>query len=663
MKHFIPVVFCFIFFLLTPFPLFSQEKEVTLEEVVVTATRDAEEVRKVPASVTVITKEEIDESHVETVVDLMRDKVGTVVRDFYGTGKKASVDIRGFGETAPLNTLVLVDGRRVNEIDLSGVDWTQIPLDQIERVEIVRGAGSVLYGDNAVGGVVNIITRRPEKPFSFQAGVAMGSYNYNDETGSVSGKWGPLSAFLGFGYHATDGYRDNGLLRGKNIGGNFIYDLNDSVTLGLSGGFFRSKEGLPGGLTEAEIDQFGRRATLTPDNQAETDDGYGNFGMKVKLWDAGRIEADLSYRDREVDNILDFPLDFYQYSDERSLKTWGFTPRYLLEKPIGGFANKFILGADLYRSDSEVNSDTVFLGFLSSNESDIVKKSLGLYLSDEFSILEGLILSLGYRYEWANYDISQKNPDLEDTTKYGEPAWNVGLTYLLDKSFSAFVSARRSFRFPTTDELILVFPVARVNPAMKPQTGYDYEAGLRYAFTDKIEAGVTGFWIDTTDEIFFNPVTFVNANYPKTRRRGVEMTGRVTPFPWLSMWANYGFIQPLLRKDVFDGNDIPGVPRNKGSVGANLGPFKGFLLTAKANFIGPSYFISDFANLFEKQGEYYTIDTRLSYNWKGLTAFFGVNNITNQKYSQWAVTNATGTRQLFYPSPERNYIGGISYTF
>jgi iron complex outermembrane receptor protein len=663
MRHFISIVTLPVFLIFTQgFPL-AQEKEVTLEEVVVTATRDVEDVRKVPASVTVITKEEIDESHVETVVDLMRDRVGTVVRDFYGTGKKASVDIRGYGETASLNTLVLVDGRRVNEIDLSGVDWTQIPLDQIERIEIVRGAGSVLYGDNAVGGVVNIITRRPEKPFAFQVGVSLGSYNYNNETGSVSGKWGPLSAILGFGYHATDGYRDNGLLRDKNIGGNIIYDLNDSVTFGLSGAFFRSKEGLPGGLTQTEIDLLGRRATLTPDNQANTDDGYGNFGMKIRLWDAGRIEADLSYRDRQLDNVLDFPLDFYQYTDERSLKTWGFTPRYLLEKPIGRFANKFTFGVDLYRSDSEVNSETVFLGFPSSNESDIIKKDLGLYFYDEFSILENLNLSLGYRYEWATYDISQKNPDLEDTTNYGEPAWNVGLTYLVDKSLSAFISARRSFRFPTTDELILVYPVARVNPAMKPQTGYDYEAGLRYALTDKIEAGITGFWINTTDEIFFNPVTFVNANYPKTRRLGVELTGRATPLSWFSMWANYGYIQPLLLGNVFDGNDIPGVPRNKGSIGADVGPFKGFLFTAKANFIGSSYLISDFANRFGKQGEYYTVDLRFSYTWKGLNAFFGVNNVTNQQYSQWAVTNATGTRQLYYPSPERNYIGGISYSF
>ena len=148
-----------------PFQLFAQEKEVTLEEVVVTATRDAEEIRKIPANVTVITKEEIEQTHARTVVDVLRDKVDVVVTDFYGNGKSSAVDIRGFGETGPLNTLVLVDGRRVNEIDLSGVDWSQIPLDQVERIEIVRGAGSVLYGDNAVGGVINIITKKPEKSF------------------------------------------------------------------------------------------------------------------------------------------------------------------------------------------------------------------------------------------------------------------------------------------------------------------------------------------------------------------------------------------------------------------------------------------------------------------------------------------------------------------
>ena len=97
------------------------------------------------------------------------------------------MDIRGFGETGPLNTLVLVDGRRVNEIDLSGVDWTQIPLDQVERIEIVRGSGSVLYGDNAVGGVINIITKKPEKPLSARVEGVIGSYH--SEQRECFGKW------------------------------------------------------------------------------------------------------------------------------------------------------------------------------------------------------------------------------------------------------------------------------------------------------------------------------------------------------------------------------------------------------------------------------------------------------------------------------------------
>ena len=157
---------------------------------VVTATRDAEEIRKVPANVTVITQEGIEQSNAQNVVDLLKDQVDVVVRDFYGNGKTASVDIRGFGETGTLNVLVLVDGRRVNDIDLSGVDWTQIPMDQIERIEIVRGSGSVLYGDNATGGVINIITKRPEKPFSVQAEGVAGSYGYYKGAASVGWKMG-----------------------------------------------------------------------------------------------------------------------------------------------------------------------------------------------------------------------------------------------------------------------------------------------------------------------------------------------------------------------------------------------------------------------------------------------------------------------------------------
>ncbi|HUL23872.1 MAG TPA: TonB-dependent receptor [Thermodesulfobacteriota bacterium] len=576
------------------------------------------------------------------------------------------MDIRGFGETGLLNTLVLVDGRRVNNIDLSGVDWTQIPLDQVERIEIIRGAGSVLYGDNSAGGVINIITKRPsEKTFSAQAEAAGGSYGFNRESGSVSGKWGPLSAILNASHNSTEGYRENGFLRGYDVGGKVIYDLNENITFNLSGSFHQDTQGLPGGLPKA-IYEVHRRATLAPDDQAKTDDWYLDLGAKAKLWDFGRLEMDVSYRDRFVKDLF----RSFSFEDKRDLYTWGVTPRYILEKPVWILPNKLTLGLDFYYSDSNVHSESSF----GPNRVEVTKQSTGLYLLDELSILKNLILSVGYRQEWVTYDLFQEFPRAKDKLNDNEPAWNVGLNYLFDKSSSVFADVRRSFRFPTTDELVQFFPTFQVNPEIKPQTGYQYEAGVRHAFTDQIEANLTLFWIETKNEIFFNPLTFTNENFPKTRRQGIEVGSRVRPLPWLTLWGNYSYVKATLQEKPFKGNDIPGVPRNKGSIGTNVDFgkvfdfverfdfIKGFQLSSKVTLVGKSFFISDWTNQGEQLSGYYSWDIKLSYAWKGLKAFVGVNNLTNQKYSEFGVVDATGA-EFFYASPVRNVVGGVSYVF
>ena len=673
MKRLISIISS-VFVVLFPFCLFAQEKELTLEEVVVTATRDVQEIRKIPANVTIITRDEMEHVNAQTAVDVLRDRGDVVVRDIYGNGKSASVDIRGFGETGPLNTLVLVDGRRVNEIDLSGVDWTQIPLDQIERIEIVRGAGSVLYGDNAVGGVVNIITKRPEKPFSAKAEVVGGSYGYHKENASAGGKWGPLSAVLSASYSGTKGYRDNGFLKATDVGGKIIYDLNQDISFNFNGGFHRDDTGLPGELPK-DIYPFHRRVALHPDDRAETDDGYGSFGVKARLWDWGRIEADLSYRQREVADFF----RFFSFRDKRNLRTWGFTPRYILEKPLWKFSNKLTFGLDFYDSDSDNFSESAF----GPSRSEIKKRSTGLYALDEFSVLENLILSLGYRHEWVTYHLFQENPFLKDEVRNGKPAWNLALDYLFGKKSSAFFSFKRSFRFPVSDELVQFVFIPpnlepRVNPDMKPQVGYHYELGLRYAFTDQIEANLTLFWADLKNEIFFNPQTFTNENFPKTRRQGVEIGAKGKPLPWFSLWGNYTYVKPTLRSEPFSGNyfslfppfapisisgnDIPGVPRHKGSFGMDIDFPKGFLLNFRNNIVGARHFVSDWSNQVDRLHGYYTLDAKLTYSWKGLKAFAGVNNLFNRKYSEFGVIDASGS-QFLYPSPERNFIGGVSYTF
>ncbi len=425
MKHLIFFIASFTIFASIPSSLYAQETEVTLGKVVVTATRDEQEIRKIPANVTVITKEKIAESNAQVVTDVLKDEVGVVVRDLSGTGKNASVDIRGFGETGPLNTLVLVDGRRVNEIDLSGVDWTQIPLDQVERIEIVRGSGSVLYGDNAVGGVINIITRKPDKPFSGKAEVVKGSYLYHKESGSAGGKWGPFSAMFHADYSSTEGYRENGFLRYKDIGGKIIYDMNENISFNFNGSLHRDDTGLPGGLLKSTY-KLDRRSPRYPYDKSETEDGFGTLGVKAKLWDFGRIETDLSYRHREV---TDFFYSF-SYQSKRNVDTWGVTPKFILEKPIWRFPNKLIMGLDFYTSELDVFSESAFYGL---NQSEVAKTSTGIYLLDEFSILQNLILSMGYRHEWVVFHLSQDVPSSKDRARNWEPAWNIGLNYLFAK--------------------------------------------------------------------------------------------------------------------------------------------------------------------------------------------------------------------------------------
>jgi iron complex outermembrane receptor protein len=135
------------------------------DAVIVTAPRFPQHVRELPASVTVISEEDIARSGARTLPELLSHEVGLTMKDFYGNNAAVTaVDLRGFGVTGLQNTLILLDGRRLNDFDLSGVQWSAVPVASVERIEILRGAGAVLYGDAASAGVVNIVTRSPLRP-------------------------------------------------------------------------------------------------------------------------------------------------------------------------------------------------------------------------------------------------------------------------------------------------------------------------------------------------------------------------------------------------------------------------------------------------------------------------------------------------------------------
>jgi iron complex outermembrane receptor protein len=644
--------------------------EVTMGEVVVTGTRYEERVEKIPANVTIIDEIAIKNSNAVSVPDLLRSEEGIVVRDPLGNGRTAAVDLRGFGETGPYNTLVLVDGRRVNEIDLSGVDWTQIPISQIERIEILRGAGSVLYGDMAVGGVINIITKTPSKTPAFSAAGSLGSYNMKKGLFSLGGGEGKVAASVYGNYDSTDGYRQNNDYLARDLGGKAILDATDSLRFTLSGSYHKDHYGLPGALTLAQVNA-NPRASESPFDTAKTEDGYVKLGLDLDLGDYGNILSDFSYKSRGSDtNWISS-----NFVEDSMIHTWAITPRYVLKADIFKHRNTLIGGIDL---DSSTEGATSFFGTppSPSGHADIGRKTYGVYLSDEYSILERLTLSLGGRVEHADYDLHEKDltgflAPLDATVKEDENAYSAGLTWLYSGKSSLFARVNRSFRFPLTDELVVFDYVAgtiRVNSNLQPQTGQDYELGIRHFLTSKLEVDLTLYRADINHEIYFNRLTFANENYEKTLHQGIEVGSKAELFDRLTLFGNYTYEQATFEGGPFDGNTIPAVPRNKFNLGFHVHDvIPGFIFSAVYNYVDSSYLISDQANEFPKLENYYTLDLRLSYAWKRINAFVGVNNVTDQKYSEYGVVGeqppGTAPQPFFYPSPERNWLAGIEVAF
>jgi iron complex outermembrane receptor protein len=660
--------------------VFAVEEEAPeLEEVVVTATRDWEEERKIPYNVSVITEEDIKHSNAQNVADLLRTVPGVFVSDWTTNRKSVTVDIRGFGAAGPSNTLVLVDGRRVTQVDLSGTDWSQIPLDQVERIEVIRGGGSVLYGDNAVGGVVNIVTKKGEGKPSVQTEALGGSYGLNIQRASSRGA---LEDFR-YAVHArrenTRGFRDNGGYEGYDFGTSVGYDIGDLIKLDLSGNYHRDRYGLPGALSYQDLHTWADRDdTKTPDDHGRTEDYYISLKGELDLKAWGRLILDTSYRERKSRG------DYVSWSaiSKYDIPTIGVIPRWVWEKGIWKFHNKLIAGFDYYHIDAKNEYYDALYGdpaqnFLGS-DTDVQRDSWALYFHDDFSILKTLIFSCGYRYEQVNNDFEGSSFDSWTSTwtsfmnekDDGMHAWEAGLTYLFLKNSKVYGRISKSYRYPAIDEYFSAW--SGLNTLLEPQEGITYEVGVDHYFTDTLRSGLTFYWMELDNEIYYNPLGGpfgygANENYDKTRHWGLELSAEAKPWDWLRLWANYTYTKATFREGVYKGNDVPGVPNHKVSLGFDLVPdfvtfLEGLEFNVWATYYSEMRFINDQPNVVPKLDDYITVNAKLSYTWRFLTAFVGVNNIFDEEYSEYGVYSSFSGRN-YYPSPGVNVVGGMSIKF
>jgi len=626
----------------------ARAEDYQLPEVSVSATRSEQKMEKLPRNVTVITREDIERISPLTLVDLFKSVPGVIVRDYTGTGVTATVDLRGFGESAATHTLVTVDGRRMNEIDLSGADWSTIPVESIERIEILHGPAGVLYGDNAVGGVINIITREGAVGHHGRVEARAGSWGLYGARANLSGGGEKYSYSLAGRYDHTDGYRDNSATDLKNVSFSTRIYATDVLSFLIDGGLNKADYDLPGALTQAQVDE-NRRQSVRPDDWARNTDGHIRGQIRYDAADWGVVTTDLSYRGRQAESQL------YEAS-ESDINTFGLQPKWVVGGKLGGFGLTSTVGLDVYYID--MNSRHASIGEPTSQENDFTVGRYGLYALEEIELVPSLVLSLGGRYQAADYEIELRPVGSASSGRnYNDNQWaaNLGLAWSFSPGSKIYGRVARTFRYPTVDEYVTWGSFTN----LEPEKVINFEVGGEYRFLDTGRFSLAGYLMLMDDEIAYDPATYTNENLDDTRHLGLEAVLRI-PLggPRVHLLANFTYMQAKFTSGPWDGNSLPLVPEWKagaGLTGRIIDRLNGSIMV---NAVGSRYNGDDKANEYDKLPRYATVDLHLDYRWGRLTLFFNVDNLFNAEYSTYGYVGSWGSS--FYPAPERTFYGGVS---
>jgi iron complex outermembrane receptor protein len=630
------------------------------------------------ASTSVITAEDIARSPGATLQDLLSREVGVQTISTSGgqNGAGTTVDLRGFGATAASNTLVLLNGRRLTDIDLSGIDFSTIPRDSIERIEITRGnSGAVLYGDGAVGGVINIITKTGvAQPPSGRVEAGFGSFNQRELNASAAGSQGPFAVSVSGNAVNSDGYRVNNYVRQRNAVGDLRYTGDQgSAWFNVSGD--DQHLGLPGGrlvtLTSSELDSD-RRGATTPNAFSSKTGGGLTFGVSRMFGQGIELIADgnLRRKDQTIFSTL-FGADT---SDLRQLTTGSLTPRAIINSQLFGAPTKVTTGIDYYNSDLDAKR-SVALSDPPYHSYDLNQQATAIYWQQTVGVLPTTDISGGARLQQTRLSARDRYDDMApgafdaqatplDSVET-QHALHLGFEHRFSPMFAMFGRVARSFRTPNVDERIGVnaFPV---DFNLKTQTSRDIEGGVRGRF-GAFDWQSSVYEMLLNNEILFIPFPPIgaNINLDPTRRVGVENSATLRLSDAVRLKGGLSYIRATFREGMYAGNDVPLVSRWTENLGLSWDVYQKFaVFDAVVRWVGDRRMDNDQANFQPMIASHATVDVRLGGEVKNLFWSVAVQNLFNVQYFDYAVaSSATFGRYNAYPLPGRIYMVKAGATF
>jgi iron complex outermembrane receptor protein len=634
--------------------------------VVVTATRFEEPLNQVPANVKVITKEEIQQSSAINIPEILQQIGGVFVNNQGQLGLGATVDLGGFGATSSSNTQVLVDGRKLNPVDSTAISWEMIPVSSIERIEILKGGASVQYGNGAVGGVINIITKGG---LGDSASVTLGSYGTEVVDVIKNLNADDLNIRMASNVSHSTGWRQNSAANAYALNFDITKKINatDQVFLGVSASHSDAQQ--PGGVI-GQVGQ-GDPASAKFNNIGSVASGDNlnlNLGTSLALNDAWRFEGEIFYRNR----VSQYSYPYYDSADslaseysspdmnKLTTRSIDFTPR--LKANFDDYG-QLIIGYDLNRSltsagdaygmlaeqnilsyQVSVNPNGYYYNNLLSDSQGVALLNNSIYGIYNFPVSEKVESVFGFRRQVENvnsYDINISSPSLINSSQsYSANAADIALNYKYSRAQKFYAKFGQSFRFANSDEFWGFDPVtsARIfTGALKPQTSRFFEIGTDWR-GQASRVSVSAFTSVTENEIRYDPTTGFNDNSKDPiARRGISVDASTQITSDLTVSAGGKVQHSFYSSGVYAGTGLGLVPdvvlnsRFVYKVNSN------FSYGGAVNYVGSQSYDVDPTLIpsLSKMPSYKVIDVFANYsvsNWDFKVMF---KNINNEKYAQY----------------------------
>lgn len=613
--------------------------------VVVSGTRSEQSTVSVPASVEVITRAEIEASGAAHVAEVLRGRGAVQVADSFGDGSRAQVGMRGFGETAHANTLVLVDGRRLNNGDIAPPDLNSIALKDVERIEIVQGSAGTLFGDQAVGGVINVITRQPRE-FGASVEAGAGSYARRVVRARAGDRLaGGLSWRVSGERLATDNYRDHNARDYANVLGRVDFD-HARGSLFAEAQLVEEQLELPGGLSAAELAADRRQVSpFFAMDRLDTDTRVARAGIRQQLSGPWSLEAEASWRSASAEGTF-FASPFRSERTQREL-----TPRLL--GVWGGRRGELLLtlGADLRGADFDLVSPATGTA---RNRQHVQ----AAYAQAVLPLAPRWRLTAGARKAWVQNDLTTTSPfggpafpggvELDDSVLVTE----LGVAWTPTPAWRLYLRRDGNFRFAKADEQSFTVPG---QVGLDTQEGVSWEAGAEWS-RGTARARLVLYRLALDGEIAFDPTVAgpspflpgANVNLASTLRHGVIVGAGWAPAERLQLAADYSYTRAVFDSGGLDGNEVPFVARHVLRLSADYrfsGRLHGF---AELQAISGRYLIGDNANALERLPGYTVLNLHADYRWRGWTVSARIDNVTDRNYVD------TASPGSFFPAPGRN---------